>query len=122
MSFRAGGEHVDLRRMIDDDLKRRVDVRELYGALCAVAADDRRRHQHAAYAGLHQRLGFAQFGAAHAYGAGVDLQLCDVRRLVALRVRAQAESGASGALRHDADVAFQCVQLEHERRRGKLVT
>ena len=68
-------------------------------------------------AGLAQRLGLAQLGAAHAQRAGRDLAARDVGRLVGLGMRPQLHIVRLGEGRHLGDVAVEHLEIEHQRRR-----
>ncbi len=99
------GEHADLRPR-----RHRCEAREL------PLADDLVGDEHVANAGGDEGLGLADFLAADADRAALDLGMRDVRALVRLRVRAQRNAGAAHGVRHQVEVALERVQVDDERR------
>ena len=78
---------------------------------------DRRGDVQPFYAGLAQRLGLAQLGAADAQRPGRDLAARDVGRFVRLGMRPKLHAMRLRERRHLCDVAVEHVEIEHQRRR-----
>jgi len=73
--------------------------------------------QHVGNAAINHRLGLAGLLAAHAHRAARNLPLCDIRALVALRVRPQPDSFARERRVHAVEVALERIEVEDQRRR-----
>ena len=83
--------------------------------------DERERDQQILEPCVGHDLGFAELRDRDAGRPGLHLHPRDLGCLVGLRVRSEADARGTGHGSHLADVPFERVEVDHQRRRIQLV-
>src|SRR5262249_10838287 len=114
-------EGIDNQWVLQHADKRRVPVRQIYGAGDLVPTRRLGRVQYVANAGVHHEFAFGCSGTGYANRPECKLPLADVGALVHLRMGGQLEAASLGVLGHPLQVLLKEALIEDEGGSSKVV-
>lgn len=115
---RGSGKRSDTIEMIDNNRYLSARISQLTCPRCRRGTDNGRGDQNIVNPGAEQCLGFSHLGHAHSDSTGLKLKMCQIPRLMRLRMRADRDPSRPTNFGGALQIVTQRRQLDH-RSRGR---